>query len=287
LRLRSVGGVENPEILCTVFSDKKMSLTDKSILTETLSWTLGTNEDLKGFYSFSQRDSLVKALAEDLYGMRDTNRPDFFPMLTLALTLQMAPMKRSSQMMDLLIREYGSSVIFDEKEILYWPSPQTIAKASVKELEQKCKLGYRAKHLKSIAQYLCKGFPTYIELSKMPAKEAKAKLMKLRGIGEYSADIVSPHSGFPLDVWSARIFNLLLFKKEPEKSHETIPILKEKACGRKMGRMERLRLHVCAKRLGETVKKVQRQPHKPATAEGFNKDHWVVGERFRLLPTHG
>ena len=150
-------------------------------------------------------------------------------MLTLALTLQMAPMKRSYQMMDLLIKEYGSKIAFDEKEILYWPSPETIAKASVKELEEKCKLGYRAKNLTSIAQTLCEGFPTYMELSRMPPDEAKAKLMELSGIGEYSADIVSPHSGFPLDVWSAKIFSLLLFNKQPEKPREAIPMIKEKA----------------------------------------------------------
>jgi 3-methyladenine DNA glycosylase/8-oxoguanine DNA glycosylase len=171
----------------------------------------------------------VKELTKDLYGMRDTNRPDLFPMLTLAITLQMAPMKRSNQMMGLLIKEYGSSITFDEKTVRYWPSPQTIARASVRELEKKCKLGYRARHLKSIAQSLCKGFPTYIELSRMPSTEAKTKLMQLSGIGEYSVDIVSPHPGFPLDVWSAKIFSLILFNEEPEKPREAIPMLKEKA----------------------------------------------------------
>jgi 3-methyladenine DNA glycosylase/8-oxoguanine DNA glycosylase len=76
---------------------------------------------------------------------------------------------------------------------------------------------------------LYKGFPTYIELSKMPSTEAKTKLMQLSGIGEYSVDIVSPHPGFPLDVWSAKIFSLILFNEEPEKPREAIPMLKEKA----------------------------------------------------------
>ncbi len=38
-----------------------------------------------------------------------------------------------------------------------------------------------------------------------------------------------PHMGFPLDVWSAKIFHVLFFGKEPEKPREVIPALKKVA----------------------------------------------------------
>jgi 3-methyladenine DNA glycosylase/8-oxoguanine DNA glycosylase len=63
----------------------------------------------------------------------------------------------------------------------------------------------------------------------MPPQEAKAKLMELKGIGEYSADIVSPHLGFALNVWSARIFNLLIFGEKAESPRNVIPELKKVA----------------------------------------------------------
>jgi 3-methyladenine DNA glycosylase/8-oxoguanine DNA glycosylase len=141
----------------------------------------------------------------------------------------MAPITRSNQMMNLLIREYGERVRFDGKEVLYWPSAERIANASVKELGKRCKLGYRAKSLKGIAEAISRGFPSLQELGEMPAKEAKAKLMELKGIGEYSADIVSPHPGFALDVWSAKIFNILIFGEKAESPRDTIPALKRVA----------------------------------------------------------
>jgi N-glycosylase/DNA lyase len=116
---------------------------------------------------------------------------------------------------------------FDGREISYWPSPERIAKAEVRELEDRCKLGYRAKTLKGIAEAICKDFPRLQELEKMSAEEAKAKLMELKGIGEYSADTVSPHPGFALDVWSAKIFNVLLFGEEAESPRSIIPKLKK------------------------------------------------------------
>jgi len=229
LKLWSIGTVEKPEIHCEVYSHEKLGESERRELSKTITWMLNLNEDIRPFYRLAEHDPLVKVLVKDLYGMRNTRQPDIFPRLILAVTLQMAPITRSDQMMNLLIREYGERIRFDGKEILYWPSAEKIANASVKELERRCKLGYRAKSLKGIAEAIHRGFPSLQELEKMPAKEAKAKLMELKGIGEYSADIVSPHPGFALDVWSAKIFNMLIFGEKAESPRDAIPALKRVA----------------------------------------------------------
>jgi DNA-3-methyladenine glycosylase II len=227
LKLKSLGTVEKPEISCEAYSGKKLGSIERRELSETVSWTLNLSEDICQFYALAQHDPLVKALVKDLYGMRNTRQPDIFPRLILALTLQMAPISRSNQMMDLLIKEYGEGARFDEREVLYWPSPERITKTTVKELEKRCKLGYRAKSLRGIADTVRVGFPLPQELEKMTDQEAKAKLMELKGIGEYSADIVSPHPGFALDVWSAKIFSLLMLGEEAESPRSVIPQLKK------------------------------------------------------------
>ena len=81
------------------------------------------------------------------------------------------------------------------------------------------------------------------ELQAMEPEEAKKKLMTLRGIGEYSAELVMPRMGFPLDVWSAKIFHVLFFGKEPRKPREAIPHT-QKGCGRTMGRLEGLHVRL-------------------------------------------
>ena len=227
LKLKSLGTTEKPLISCKIFSSRKLTADKKEELSDAVSWMLSLDEDLNEFYRLAESDPFVNSLVKDLYGMRRTRRPDIFPLLILAVTLQMAPISRSDQMMNLLTKEHGTKAEFDDKEIPYWPSPETIAKASVTELKQKCKLGYRAKVLKGIARTITKGFPTLRELDDMSPEQAKAKLMELKGIGDYSADIVSPHPGFALDVWSAKIFNILLFGKQPDTPRNIIPKLKQ------------------------------------------------------------
>jgi 3-methyladenine DNA glycosylase/8-oxoguanine DNA glycosylase len=226
LKMKSVGTAYAPRISCRVYSERRLGMNEATELPRVIRWMLSADESISEFYALATRDSLVRSLVEDLYGMRSTKQPDLFSRLILAVTLQMAPIARSNQMMELLIKQYGEKAQFDQKEILYWPSAQTIAETSVAELKRNCKLGYRSTFLKGIAETVRNGFPFVQELEKMSPKEAKLKLMELNGIGEYSADIVSPHSGFALDIWSARIFHMLFFGSEPKSPRDVIPKLK-------------------------------------------------------------
>ena len=229
LKLRSTGTIRQPQIHCTVYSQTKVDDSIKQVITRMLKRALKAEEDLTGFYKLSQKDDILRRVVKDLYGMHTIGWPELFPALILAVSLQMAPMKRSNQMMDLLLTNFGDQASFDGKTIRYWPSAQTIAASSVEELKDKAKLGYRAKNLKAIATALTQGFPSMEELSAMEPEEAKNKLLTLQGIGEYSAELVMPKTGFPLDVWSAKIFNVLFYGKIPQKPREAIPALKAAA----------------------------------------------------------
>ena len=125
----------------------------------------------------SQKDGVLRDVVKDLYGMHTVGWPELFPALILAVTLQMAPMKRSNQMMDLLIAKYGEQANFDGKTIRHWPSAQTIANKSAQELKTEAKLGYRATNLIEIAKSLTHGFPTMDELYTMKPEEAKKKAL--------------------------------------------------------------------------------------------------------------
>jgi 3-methyladenine DNA glycosylase/8-oxoguanine DNA glycosylase len=229
LKLQSTGTIQKPRINCTIYSQTKMKDSDKQTITQMLKRALKVEEDLSDFYKLSQKDSILQGVASDLYGMHTIGWPELFPALILAVSLQMAPMKRSNQMMDLLMTNFGDDACFDGKTIRYWPSAQTIADASVEELMRKAKLGYRAKNLKAIAATLLQDFPNMDELSALNPEDAKEKLLTLQGIGEYSAELVMPKTGFPLDVWSAKIFSVLFFGKVPVMPRDAIPALKVEA----------------------------------------------------------
>jgi DNA-3-methyladenine glycosylase II len=229
LKLTSTGAPQNPRIQCTIFSQTELTPPQQQDITGMLKRALRTEEDLTEFYALAKKDSILKTVVEDLKGMRTAAWPELFSALILAVTLQMAPMTRANQMMNLLINNFGDQASFDGKTIRYWPSPNKIASSTVDDLMTKAKLGYRAKNLIAIAKKLQQGFPAMDDLWTMNAEEAKQKLLTLHGIGDYSADIIIPGMGFPIDVWSAKIFHILFFGKKTENPRDVIPLLKQTA----------------------------------------------------------
>jgi 3-methyladenine DNA glycosylase/8-oxoguanine DNA glycosylase len=190
---------------------------------------LGVDDDLRGFYRLEKTDPLVAKLKKDLYGLRMGFLVDILERCLLAITLQMAPMKRSTAMRDCLIGRYGETARVDGRKIAFWPSAGAIMATPVEELQRNCALGYRAKAVHAVAESIQAGFPDIVELSRLEDEELNRKLATLYGIGDYSAQIVSPRRGFPLDVWSARIFYEILYGTTPEHPRSLIKELDAEA----------------------------------------------------------
>lgn len=193
---------------------------------DALAARLSVSEGLSGFYRMARRDPILRHTLANLYGMHDTGASHLFASAMLAVLLQMAPLKRSEQMMDCVILNFGELAQFDGRRIRVVPTPRRIAQAGVQSL-RRCRLGHRAKYLVQIARILAKGqFPTLEALAHLSAENAKAKLRELPGVGDYSADIITPHNSFPIDIWSAAVFGKLFFGREPKAGRRAIDRIK-------------------------------------------------------------
>ncbi len=233
LKLVSKGTIEKPRIATRLFFKSRPNQALRDGIKRTLSHDLGADENISAFYSFARKDKILKHTIDDLYGMHNTESSTIFPDAVLAILLQMTTMKRSNEMMSCLISKYGEVAEFEGKKILAWPTPVRLAGHGAAELAKSCKLGYRAKHLANLASKLVEeGFPTTEELEQMTPEEAKALLLELPGIGDYSADIINPHGGFPIDVWSADIFGKLFYGREPRNGRESIERIKKEGLRR-------------------------------------------------------
>jgi hypothetical protein len=227
LKLSNRGATRAPLILVEVFTTEVPSASQRKNIRETLTAKLGANQDLRAFYRMARRDPILKYAVRDLYGMHDTDAASLFSEATLAILLQMAPLRRSQQMWECVIRNYGETADFDGMKIPVWPTPERLAMTSQNELQQRCKVGYRAKHLVGTAKVLSGGgFPTLDDLKEMPPSESRRKLLELPGIGDYSADIIGPYPGFPIDAWSAEVFAALFWRREPERGRNAIAKVK-------------------------------------------------------------
>lgn len=231
LKVESLGNLHKPHLLVTVFLSDK-SAKKVSYLKDRIREWLAAEDDVKDFYVLAGDYPALKQTTEDLSGFRDTHFPDVFNALILAFTLHRAPWRRSLQMLSSIYRNFGEKVEFDGHQIMLCPSVEQITHVDEVELREKCRLGYRARNLKSAASTLTAGFPRMEELKKMPPIEAEATLKQINGVGQYSADIITPHPSFPVDSWSAGIFGTLFDIEMVRKRTEMISNIKEFAKNR-------------------------------------------------------
>lgn len=232
LKIASMGTVNNPSVRVGVYASKKLSETQRTELQAVLTDCLGTNQDLSDFYAVAREDNILKHVVDTLYGMHDTQVPSLFNSVILAICLQMARLSRSMDMMEAINRKYGDTVQFDGKRISLQPPAERIAKLDPKVFAKQCNLGYRAKYLVASARMIAEGFPDIREIMAMAPEAAREKLMELPGIGDYAADIINPHAGFPIDAWSVDVFGLLFFGKEPEDRRGAIEEVKREGIRR-------------------------------------------------------
>jgi DNA-3-methyladenine glycosylase II len=191
-------------------------------LLKTEVWSaLGGDEDLTGFYRFARKDPILSAVVKHLNGMRIGGATDLFGDVILAHLLQMAPMARSTKMMDALLEHYGRRISFDGREVTLWPRAGEIAAVDPDELWTKTKIGYRAERLVKAARYLFEHPISYDDLASLSEEEAVKRLTEIPGVGPYSAGIIL--GTFPIDVWSVVIFSELFLGRTPEDPRAEIP----------------------------------------------------------------
>jgi 3-methyladenine DNA glycosylase/8-oxoguanine DNA glycosylase len=233
VKLASAGTIMSPRIIVELFLQEEPGQEQLDIMKKALVHDLAADEDLRGFYEFANVDGLLSLALKDRYGMHDTSANTVFPLAALAISLQMTSFKRSDEMMHCFITSYGEIAEFEGKRIGTWPLPGRIAKLEAAELAKTCKFGYRAKLIVDLARKIDReGFPTMEELKGSTPEEAKALLLELPGIGDYSADIINPHGGFPIDVWSVDVFGKLFFGEVPANKREGVKMVKKEGLAR-------------------------------------------------------
>jgi DNA-3-methyladenine glycosylase II len=226
LRLSATGTADDPGIEVVAFTATEPTPVAADRIRTRLAEKLGATEDLTGFYALAREDPILQHAVADLNGMHSTEMSHLFAAGTLAICLQLTTLDRSLAMMDALVERYGERASFDGEEVGVWPTADGLAGVSPEELARECNLGYRARYIDALADRVRAGAPTLGELRDLPPAEVRGELLSLPGIGEYSADIIAPHTGFPIDVWSVDVFGTLFDGEEPPNRRTAVERIK-------------------------------------------------------------
>lgn len=149
-------------------------------------WLVTADLDLRPFYELSAAHPLMGPVASSLYGLKPLRPASLFEMLIVAITEQQLSLAAAFHIRRRLVERFGTGC----EEIWVFPTPATLAEASLAEL-QACGLSRRkAEYVGGIAGTVAAGRLDLAALRRMTDAEARAALAGQRGLGEWSIQYI-------------------------------------------------------------------------------------------------
>ncbi len=210
LRIESKGCVESPNLAVDVYS--RASIGDRAAqqFQAAVAGKVDPDIDLDKFYRMARDDAVLQHPIDRFRGMQLTTGDSLFSRALFAISLQQVSAQRSRTMRGCIVDRFGEHVRFDGRTVSTYPSAATVADLPEARLTEDCGVGYRAEYIRGTADRIRRGFIELEDLSDLPLLDTRERLQQLPGVGEYSADVINPFRGCPIDSWSAEVFGRLL-----------------------------------------------------------------------------
>jgi DNA-3-methyladenine glycosylase II len=141
---------------------------------------LGEPFDLGSFYAFAESDRVLARLVHRLRGLRPPLNPDPFETLVTSITAQQVSLFSAFAVRNRLIERFGLQV----GNTWSFPTAERLAGAAEAELTEVGFSRRKAEYVIGIAR----AGVDWDELAALPDEEVNARLVALRGLGEWTAD---------------------------------------------------------------------------------------------------
>ncbi len=218
LKIENKGETQKPKIKVSVFYNKNISDKEIESIKQEIIWRFDLDADLKEFNELAKSDKRFYPIFKKWLGMRNSSAHNLYELLVVAVVLQNATVRRTVQMMNALLDNYGTKLKFDGKEIFAIWLSEDLKNASEQDLRD-LKIGYRAKFIKRLSQDFTEGKINEQKLRTLDQESAKKELMKLYGVGPETArillfEVCHQYNAFDhIAPWQQKIYSRLFYKK--------------------------------------------------------------------------
>ena len=161
--------------------------------------------NLKPFYRMAKKDVVLKRVAHIFYGLRIVSIPDLFEAISWAVMGQHINLNFAYILKKRFVESFGERFRFDGRIFYLFPTPELIAKQTVSHFRQLQFTAKKSEYVIELAKKINEGALSKSALLKKDSfKSAKKELMRLRGVGRWTAEYVclrclKDPAAFPVD----------------------------------------------------------------------------------------
>jgi DNA-3-methyladenine glycosylase II len=144
--------------------------------------------DLRPFYKMAAADKFLKDLVSRYYGYRIVGQPDLFESLIWAVLGQQINLGFAYTLKQRFVQTFGERIALADHEYFLFPSPQTVAVIKPETLLSLQFSTQKSRYTIGIAEAFADGTLSKEKLNGLSLQEAKHELMKIKGIGNWTAN---------------------------------------------------------------------------------------------------
>lgn len=144
--------------------------------------------DLRPFYKLAEKDRILKDLVNRFFGYRIVGQPDLFESLVWAVLGQQINLGFAYSLKERFVRAFGERVAVGDREYFLFPSPSTVSLIAPEKLLALQFSRQKSQYTVGIAEAFAQGSLSKEKLKGRSLQEAKHELMKIKGIGNWTAN---------------------------------------------------------------------------------------------------
>ncbi|WP_223554077.1 DNA glycosylase [Lysinibacillus sphaericus] len=162
------------------------------------------DNDLTPFYEMAKADPLLNMPARKFYGLRVIGIPDLFEALCWGVLGQQINLAFAYSLKKQFVEGFGDSIEWNGKKYWVFPTYERIAQLTPTDLADIKMTVKKSKYIIGIARLMASGELSREKLMNMNFKDAEKNLIKIRGIGPWTANYVLMRclrfqTAFPID----------------------------------------------------------------------------------------
>ncbi len=174
--------------LAIEFLNHQPSLSEKEVVIQYVYDWLDLRTDLKPFYQIVEDDQLLGPLIKKYYGYRIVGQPDLFESLVWAVLGQQINLTFAYTLKQRFVEQFGEAIEYGNKNYFLFPSYDRVSELKPDSLLALQFSKQKANYTIGIAQAFASGEITKASLRPLSLTEGKERLMKIKGIGNWTAN---------------------------------------------------------------------------------------------------
>lgn len=179
---------ESKQQLIVEFLNKEPTSASIDAVTQFVREWFDLETDLKPFYQLAAKDALLKQLVTKFYGYRIISQPDLFESLVWAVLGQQINLQFAYTLKQRFVEQFGERHSYRDTDYFLFPTANVVAKLTDNDLLPLQFSRQKSKYVALIAQAFSDDVISKRKLSALPLQEAKEQLMKIKGVGNWTAN---------------------------------------------------------------------------------------------------